>query len=142
MRHAARRIEPRLARVAAALDIAETLDRYPYELSGGQQQRVAAARALVTDPALVLADEPTGSLDSHAARMLLRLLGEMNDRFAATILMVTHDPVSASYCRRILFIRDGRLFSELRRGDADRRTFFEQIMDVVAALGGDPDDLL
>ena len=136
------RIEPRLARVAAALDIAETLDRYPYELSGGQQQRVAAARALVTDPALVLADEPTGSLDSHAARMLLRLLGEMNDRFAATILMVTHDPVSASYCRRILFIRDGRLFSELRRGDADRRTFFEQIMDVVAALGGDPDDLL
>ena len=106
-------IECRVAQTAAALDIAGVLDKYPYQMSGGQQQRVAAARAVVTDPALVLADEPTGALDSHSSRMLLKLLGRLNSRLGATILMVTHDAFSASYCRRILFIKDGRIFNEL-----------------------------
>ena len=109
-------IERRVAQTAAALDIAGVLDKYPYQMSGGQQQRVAAARAVVTDPALVLADEPTGALDSHSSRMLLKLLGQLNSRLGATILMVTHDAFSASYCRRILFIKDGRIFNELVRG--------------------------
>ena len=135
-------VEQRVREVAQALNIAGELDRFPYQMSGGQQQRVAAARAVVTRPAMVLADEPTGSLDSHAARMLLTLLTELNERLGATILMVTHDAFSASYCRRILFIRDGTLFHELNRGTDSRKEFFTKILDVVSVLGGETNDLL
>ena len=135
-------MEQRVREVAQALNIAGELDRFPYQMSGGQQQRVAAARAVVTQPAMVLADEPTGSLDSHAARMLLTLLTELNERLGATILMVTHDAFSASYCRRILFIRDGTLFHELNRGTDSRKEFFTKILDVVSVLGGETNDLL
>lgn len=135
-------IRKRVQETAAALNITDVLDKYPYQMSGGQQQRIAAARAVITDPAMVLADEPTGALDSHSARMLLTMLTELNRRLEATILMVTHDAFSASYCRRILFIKDGRLFHELNRGGAGRKEFFARILEVVSALGGEQSDLL
>lgn len=109
-------IEQRIPQIAQALNIQDVLDKYPYQMSGGQQQRVAAARAMVTNPAIVLADEPTGALDSNSSRMLLTMLTELNERLSATILMVTHDAFSASYCNRILFIKDGQVFNELHRG--------------------------
>ena len=118
------------------------LDKYPYQMSGGQQQRVAAARALVTDPAVILADEPTGALDSKNARLLLESLENMNHAYQATVLMVTHDSFAASYTNRVLFIRDGRIFTELRRGDSPRREFFDRIMEVVAMMGGEGSDAL
>lgn len=111
-------------------------------MSGGQQQRVAAARAMVTNPAIVLADEPTGALDSNSSRMLLTMLTELNERLSATILMVTHDAFSASYCRRILFIKDGKIFHELNRGSDSRKNFFSKILEVVSVLGGEQNDLL
>lgn len=132
-------IEERVGRLAERLGIAQVLGHYPYECSGGQKQRAAAARALIHEPALVLADEPTGNLDSKSARALMEALEGLNDREGATILMVSHDPMTASYCKRILFIKDGRLHTELRRG-ADRRRFLQQILDVVAAMGGEPYD--
>ena len=135
-------IKGRVEEMASLLGISECLQKYPYQMSGGQQQRCAAARAMVTRPALVLADEPTGALDSHSARMLLGMLTELNERLDATILMVTHDAFSASYCRRILFIKDGRLFHELDRGNAGRKEFFARILEVVSALGGEQRDLL
>ena len=135
-----REIRRRVAETAEALSITEVMEKFPYQMSGGQQQRVAAARAVVADPAIVLGDEPTGALDSHSSRMLLTLLGELNHQLAATILMVTHDAFSASYCRRILFIKDGRLFHELNRGSDSRQAFFARIMDVVSVLGGERDD--
>lgn len=126
----------RVEQVAQRLDIAGVLDKYPYQMSGGQQQRVAAARALVTDPAIILADEPTGALDSKNARLLLESIETMNRQYQATVLMVTHDSFAASYTNRVLFIRDGRIFTELRRGDSPRREFFDRIMEVVAMMGG------
>lgn len=102
-------IQRKVLQISEALGICEVLDKYPYQMSGGQQQRVAAARAMVTDPAMVMADEPTGALDSNSSRMLLTMLTELNERLDATILMVTHDAFSASYCRRILFIKDGKI---------------------------------
>lgn len=135
-------IQRRVRGIAAALNISEVLPKFPYQMSGGQQQRIAAARAMVTDPALVLADEPTGALDSHSSRMLLTMLDELNARLSATILMVTHDAFSASYCRRILFIKDGKLFHELVRGDDSRKEFFSKILEVVSVLGGEQNDLL
>ncbi|MBE6469865.1 MAG: ABC transporter ATP-binding protein [Coriobacteriaceae bacterium] len=138
----AREVLARVDAVAARLSIAETLDRYPYQLSGGQQQRVAAARALVTNPAIIMADEPTGALDSKNARLLLESLETLNERDLATVLMVTHDSFAASYTSRVLFIRDGRLFTELRRGDQSRRAFFDRIMEVVAMMGGEGADAL
>ncbi len=126
----------------STFSIAETLDKYPYQLSGGQQQRVAAARALVTNPAVIMADEPTGALDSKNARLLLESLEAMNQRDQATVLMVTHDSFAASYTNRVLFIRDGRIFTELRRGDSPRRAFFDRIMEVVAMMGGEGSDAL
>ena len=132
----------RVEEVAKRLSIAETLDKYPYQMSGGQQQRVAAARALVTNPAVIMADEPTGALDSKNARLLLESLETMNQRYQATVLMVTHDSFAASYTNRVLFIRDGRLFTELRRGDSSRREFFDRIMEVVAMMGGEGSDAL
>lgn len=135
-------ISTRVQDVAARLSISQVLDKYPYQMSGGQQQRVAAARALVTDPTMIMADEPTGALDSKSARLLLESLEALNRRLRATVLMVTHDSFAASYTSRVLFIRDGRIFTELRRGDTDRREFFDRIMEVVAMMGGEGSDAL
>ena len=133
-------ISTRVQDVAARLSISQVLDKYPYQMSGGQQQRVAAARALVTDPTMIMADEPTG--DSTSARLLLESLEALNRRLRATVLMVTHDSFAASYTSRVLFIRDGKIFTELRRGDTDRREFFDRIMEVVAMMGGEGSDAL
>ena len=135
-------ISTRVQDVAARLSISQVLDKYPYQMSGGQQQRVAAARALVTDPTMIMADEPTGALDSKSARLLLESLEALNRRLRATVLMVTHDSFAASYTSRVLFIRDGKIFTELRRGDTDRRAFFDRIMEVVAMMGGEGSDAL
>ncbi|MDO4596398.1 MAG: ABC transporter ATP-binding protein [Coriobacteriaceae bacterium] len=132
----------RVEDVAARLGISTVLDKYPYQMSGGQQQRVAAARALVTNPTVIMADEPTGALDSKNARLLLECLEVMNRRMDSTVLMVTHDGFAASYTNRVLFIRDGKLFTELRRGDDGRREFFDRIMEVVAMMGGEGSDAL
>lgn len=135
-------ISTRVQDVAARLSISQVLDKYPYQMSGGQQQRVVAARALVTDPTMIMADEPTGALDSKSARLLLESLEALNRRLRATVLMVTHDSFAASYTSRVLFIRDGKIFTELRRGDIDRREFFDRIMEVVAMMGGEGSDAL
>lgn len=132
-------MEKRVAETAKLLDIREILHKYPYELSGGQQQRVAAARAIITRPRLILADEPTGALDSGSARALLTLMAGLNEQENATILMVTHDSFSASYCRRILFIKDGKIFDEMVRGKESRKGFYRKILEVVSLLGGDSD---
>jgi putative ABC transport system ATP-binding protein len=136
-RYPQRDVENRVREVSDQLGIAEILNKYPAQLSGGQRQRAAAARALVTSPSLVLADEPTGALDSKSARALLECFRAMVRELGSTILMVTHDPFSASFCDRILFIRDGRLFTELLRGGDSRRSFFDKIIEVIAVLGGE-----
>lgn len=139
----AREIESRVNAVAGQLGITEVLRKYPYQMSGGQKQRVASARAVVTNPSLVLADEPTGALDSKAARLLLENLTYLNDELSATILMVTHDAFTASYASRIIFIQDGQLFTELRRGEEEsRKSFFNKIIDVVSLLGGELNDVI
>lgn len=130
-------INEKVKEMANRLDIADVLQKYPYQMSGGQKQRVACARALITNPKLVLADEPTGALDSKSSAMLLESLSDLNRQLQATILMVTHDAFSASYANRILFIKDGTLFDEIHKGDNDRKKFFNQIIDVVSLLGGD-----
>lgn len=130
----ARDIAQRVKAAAAQLGIENVLDKYPYQLSGGQRQRVAAARATITHPKLVLADEPTGALDTKSARQLLDSLVVLN-RLGATICMVTHDTVSASYCERILFIQDGRLSGEMKRGVLDRQAFFRSIVEMVSIMG-------
>lgn len=130
-------IRKKVKEAAQKLDITEVLKKYPYEMSGGQKQRVACARAMVTDPCFILADEPTGALDSHSAGMLLGSLQYMNQDLDATILMVTHDAFSASYAGRVLFMKDGKLFHELRRGREERKEFCEEIIHVVSLLGGD-----
>lgn len=129
-------VDRKVEAAAGDLNITEILEKYPYEMSGGQRQRVACARAIVTRPSLILADEPTGALDSKSAEMLLESFRMMNEEKHATILMVTHDAFTASHCKRILFIKDGRLFQELVRGDHTRKQFFEEIMQVVSRLGG------
>ena len=130
-------VDKMVCHAAKMLNITDVLQKYPYQMSGGQKQRVAAARAMVTKPALILADEPTGALDSKSAKMLLESLVLLNREAEATILMVTHDAFSASYCRRILFLRDGKLFHELVRGEESRKEFFDRIVEVVALLGGE-----
>lgn len=130
-------MKARIHKVAKTLDIEQVLHKYPYQMSGGQQQRVSAARAIVSNPSLILADEPTGALDSRSAKMLLNNFATMNEQMKATILMVTHDSYTASYCKRILFIQDGKIYKELLRGDDSRKLFFDKIMDVVADLGGE-----
>ena len=119
------------------LGIREVLEKYPYQLSGGQKQRVAAARAIITHPSLILADEPTGALDSKSSKDLLESLKLLNETEHTAILMVTHDAYTASYARRVIFIKDGKVFHELLKGTEERRSFFEQIMDVISLLGGD-----
>ena len=137
MKVPAKEIEPRVQKVAELLNITDVLSKHPYQMSGGQKQRVASARAIVTNPSMVLADEPTGALDSKSARMLLESFRKLNEEMNATILMVTHDAFTASYCKRILFIKDGKLFNELIRGTESRKDFFDHIMEVIALLGGD-----
>lgn len=124
-----------LERVAATLGIGGVLDRMPFEVSGGQQQRAAIARAIVHDPAVVLADELTGNLDSKAANDVMQALRSLNEDRGVTVAMVTHDPFAASFCRRVVFIRDGRPFTELRRGGS-RQVFFQQLLDTLSAMGG------
>ncbi len=137
----AREIPGRVREMARLLGIEDCLNQYPYQMSGGQQQRCAAARAVVTRPSLVLADEPTGALDSKSARLLLERLEELNREMGATILMVTHDAFTASCCQRVVFLQDGRIFLELRRGELDRRAFFQRIIRVVSEMGGEMADV-
>lgn len=134
-------IRPLIEDAAKSLGIEDVLSKYPYEMSGGQKQRVAAARAIVTNPSLILADEPTGALDSKSARMLLTSMEKLNKELEATILMVTHDAFTASYAHRILFIKDGKIFNELIRGNDSRKDFFNKIIEVVTLLGGDTSDV-
>ena len=133
--------DSKINKIAEELDIKDILTKYPCEMSGGQKQRIASARAIVTNPKLILADEPTGALDSKSSKMLLEGLKRLNNNYNSTILMVTHDAFTASYASRILFIKDGKIFTELVRGNNTRKQFFNQILDVVALLGGDVRDV-
>ncbi|MCH5348470.1 MAG: ABC transporter ATP-binding protein [Oscillospiraceae bacterium] len=138
----AKKIDEAVKRVAKQLDIEDVLQKYPYQMSGGQKQRVASARAIVTGPKIILADEPTGALDSKSAKLLLEQLNRLNRDHNATIMMVTHDSFTASYAGRVLFIKDGRVFNEIRKGSDSRKQFFNKIIDVVTLLGGDVSDAL
>ena len=129
-------VEPRILDIAGKLNIRDILDKYPYQVSGGEKQRCACARAIVNNPKLLLADEPTGALDSHSSQMLLSTIQSIHEELGATILMVTHDPFTASYANRILFLRDGTIFTEIRKGNDSRRTFFNKILDVLTMMGG------
>lgn len=130
-------VDKKVTSIAEKLGISEILNKYPYEVSGGQKQRCACARALINNPKIILADEPTGALDSKSSRMLLETMDEMNENLQATILMVTHDSFSASFCKRVLFLKDGKIFNEIRRGEKGRKEFFNEILDVLTLLGGD-----
>lgn len=134
-------IDKFIKKIAEKLEITEVLKKYPFQMSGGQKQRVASARALVTEPSLILADEPTGALDSKSSRLLLDSFEKLNKELQSTILMVTHDAFTASYAHRILFIKDGRIFNELIRGRDTRKEFFNKIIEVVTLLGGDIGDV-
>ena len=134
-------IDGRVGKMADKLHIRDILDKYPYQVSGGQKQRCACARAMINRPRLILADEPTGALDSHSSQMLLDTMRDLNESLSATILMVTHDAFTASYAGRILFLKDGQIFTEILRGNDSRRRFFGKILDVVTMLGGDLADV-
>ena len=135
-------IDLKVKEIAEKLDITDILKKYPYQISGGQKQRIASARAIVTNPKLVLADEPTGALDSKSARKLLENFEYLNKKLNATILMVTHDAFTASYADRILFIKDGKIFNEIIKGNSSRKDFFEKIIEVVTILGGELNDVI
>ena len=135
-------IERKVNDVARELEITKIINKYPYQLSGGEKQRVASARAIVTHPKLILADEPTGALDSKASRMLLEKFESMNEILNATILMVTHDAFTASYADRIIFIKDGKIFNEIIKGKKTRKEFFENIIEIVTLLGGDLNNVI
>lgn len=135
-------IDKRVNQIAKQLGIEEILKKYPYQVSGGQKQRIASARAIITNPQLILADEPTGALDSKSARQLLENFEYLNQNLKATILMVTHDAFTASYADRILFIKDGKIFNELVKGKDTRKQFFEKIIEVVTLLGGELNDVI
>lgn len=137
-----KKIDELVNRVAKELDITHILSKYPYQMSGGEKQRVASARAIITKPSLILADEPTGALDSKSSRMLLEKFENLNDDLKATILMVTHDAFTASYADRIIFIKDGKIFNEIIKGKKTRKEFFENIIDVVTLLGGDLNNVI
>lgn len=138
----AKEIDSKIKKVAYDLDIEDVLNKYPYQMSGGQKQRVASARAIITNPRLILADEPTGALDSKSSKMLLERFNHLNKDLMATILMVTHDAFTASYASRVIFIKDGRIFNELLRAGRSRKEFFDEIIDVVTMLGGELNDAL
>ena len=131
------KVDKKVDEIAMKLGIRDILDKFPYEVSGGQKQRCACARALINEPKLILADEPTGALDSKSSRMLLETMDDMNEKLNATILMVTHDSFSASFCKRVIFIKDGKIFNEILKGDKSRKEFFNEILDVLTMLGGD-----
>ena len=135
------KIDGKIKEVAKYLGIEAILNKYPYQMSGGQRQRVASARAIVTDPSLILADEPTGALDSKSARLLLERFESLNQDLNATILMVTHDAFTASYAHRTLFIKDGKIFTEVVRGNDSRKEFFNRIMEVITLIGGDDNNV-
>ena len=135
-------IDKKVKEIAQKLEISEILNKYPYQISGGQKQRVASARAIITNPKMVLADEPTGALDSKSARQLLETFEHLNQKLGATILMVTHDAFTASYAERIIFIKDGKIFNELVKGEDTRTQFFEKIIEVQTLLGGDLNDVI
>ncbi|MCM1992228.1 ABC transporter ATP-binding protein [Oceanirhabdus seepicola] len=136
-----KKIDNLIKKVAETLEISPVLNKYPYEMSGGQQQRIACARAIVTEPSLVLADEPTGALDSKSSRLLLESFERLNKELEATILLVTHDAFTASYANRIFFIKDGKIFNELVKGNDSRKEFFNRIIEVMTLLGGDVKDV-
>ena len=132
----------RIENIASKLGITKILHKYPYQMSGGEKQRIASARAIITNPSLILADEPTGALDSKSSKQLLSSFEYLNKELNSTILMVTHDAFTASYASRVIFIKDGKIFNELQKGDNDRRVFFDNIIDVVTLLGGEMNDVL
>ncbi|MEG0736807.1 MAG: ABC transporter ATP-binding protein, partial [Longicatena sp.] len=134
-------IDEKVVQYAKILGIEDLLDRYPYEVSGGQRQRCACARAIIHHPSIVMADEPTGALDSHSSYLLMERFLKMNQEEQATILMVTHDAFAASYAKRILFLKDGKIYNEIYRGDQTRKEFFQSILDVMTLLGGDVHDV-
>ncbi len=136
----AKEIEKMVNDVATKLGIKDILQKYPYQMSGGQKQRVAISRAIITDPQIVLADEPTGTLDSKSSRMLLESFDYLNEKLNTTILMVTHDSFCASYANRVIFIKDGKVFNEIIKGNSSRKDFFDKIIDVVTLLGGEEND--
>ncbi len=138
----AKEIDNRIKEIAKKLNIEDVLKKYPYQMSGGQKQRVASARAIITNPKLILADEPTGALDSKSSKMLLESFENLNKELQATILMVTHDAFTSSYASRVIFIKDGKIFHELIRGKDTRKEFFDKIIDVVTLLGGNLNDAL
>lgn len=135
-------IDQRVKKIAKKLEIIDILNKYPYQVSGGQKQRIASARAIITNPKLILADEPTGALDSKSARQLLESFETLNEKLGATILMVTHDAFTASYAERILFIKDGLIFNEIVKGSDTRKQFFEKIIEIVTLLGGELNDVI
>ena len=135
-------VQNKVREVAGKLGITDILGKFPYQVSGGQKQRTACARAMVAGQSLILADEPTGALDSRASKNLLEIMSAINRDPGATILMVTHDAYSASYAGRVLFLKDGRVFNELLRGERGRSVFYHEILDVLAALGGDVSDVI
>ncbi|MGM9932120.1 ABC transporter ATP-binding protein [Pradoshia sp.] len=128
--------ERRFKEIAETLGINDIKDKYPNEISGGQKQRTAAARAFIHEPSIIFADEPTGALDSKSASDLLHKLGQLNDELKATIVMVTHDPLAASYCSRVIFIKDGQIYTQLNKGDENRQQFFKDLMKTQGILGG------
>ena len=131
------KVDEKVKNIADKLGISDILKKFPYEVSGGQKQRCACARALINSPKLILADEPTGALDSKSSRLLLETMDEMNRNLKATILMVTHDSFSASFCKRVLFLKDGKIFNEIIKGEKTRKEFFNEILDMLTLLGGD-----
>ena len=135
-------IDKSIKEVSLKLGITDVLNKYPYQMSGGQRQRVACARAVITNPKLILADEPTGSLDSASAKKLLEIFQRLNSELNSTILMVTHDAFTASFASRVVFIKDGKVFNEFIKGNDSRKEFFEKIIDVVSFLGGDANDVI
>jgi putative ABC transport system ATP-binding protein len=135
-------IEKRVNEIADTFGIREILDKYPYHISGGQKQRTAASRAIVANPSLILADEPTGALDSKSATSLLSSLSALNEQNNSTIMMVTHDAYAASFCKRVIFIKDGRLYTEILKGQQSRKEFFQKILSVLASLGGENSDVI
>ncbi len=130
-------IKKKVQDISDKLGISDILSKFPYEVSGGQKQRCACARALINEPKLILADEPTGALDSKSSRLLLETMENINQKLQATILMVTHDPFTASFCNRILFLEDGRIFNEILKGEKTRKDFFNEILDILTLLGGE-----
>lgn len=135
-------IKARVEEIAKMLGTDTLLDKYPYQISGGQKQRTAASRALITNPNIIFADEPTGALDSKSATDLLQSMANLNDAQGATIMMVTHDAYAASFCQRILFIKDGVLSKEIFKGNHTRKQFFELILQELSLVGGDTNDVI